>query len=152
MAAETATKADQENEVLIEQGIFRLDERGQPRLIGSRCPACKSVFGGRRRVCLACFGRDLQEHLLGPQGVIHSYTTVHQAGRGSFVQAPYNIVQVRLPEGVIVTAPLVDCDPSGVSMDLPVETKALRFPNESGQTIVTFAFVPSRKGAKESQS
>lgn len=146
MATETAAQAEPGTEVLIEQGLFALDDRGQPRLIGSRCRGCSSVFGGRRRVCLACFGRDLEERLLEPRGVVYSFTTVFQAGRGSFVQAPYNIVQVRIPEGVIITAPLVECDPAAVAIGMPVETKALRFPGESGQVIVTYAWVPAQAG------
>lgn len=153
MAAQAATNPAAGAEVLIEEGLFRLDDAGQPRLLGRRCRGCQAVFLGRRKVCLACFGREMDDALLGPGGVVHSYTTVHQASPAAFVKAPYVIAQVRLPEGVIVTAPLVDCDPAAVTVGLPVETRALRFPGESDQVIVSYAFVPrNRPGGKESRS
>lgn len=145
MTAAPDLAQSQPAERLIEGGLFRLDAGGQPRLIGSRCRACGTVFAGRRAVCLSCFGRELEETLLGPAGKVHSFTTVHQQSRNSLLEAPYMIAQVILPEGVIVTAPLVECSPAEVAIGMAVETGALRFTEPSGDVTVSYAFVPARR-------
>ena len=132
----------QPGERLIEEGLFRLGEDGRPRLIGSRCRACGTVFGSRRRVCLACYSRDLEERELEREGTVHSFTTVHQAGGGVLLPVPYTIVQVSLPGGIVVTAPLVDCAPERVRVGLRVETKAVRFDDPDGGKVVSWAFAP----------
>jgi len=140
-------------ERLIEDGLFRLDAGGQPRLIGSRCRGCRAVFAGRRALCLSSFGRQLEEALLGPGGTVHSFTTVHQQSRNSLLEAPYTIVEVLLPEGVIMAAPLVECMPAEVAIGMAVETRALRFTEPSGDVTVSLAFVPARgKGGKAHQT
>ena len=59
---DTATTVTPESgERLIEEGLFRLDGTGTPRLRGSKCPACGVVFFGRRAVCLACHAAQ-EEH------------------------------------------------------------------------------------------
>jgi hypothetical protein len=128
-------------EHLIEEGLFRLDETGTPRLRGSKCPGCAAVFGGRRSVCLACFRVGMEDTDLSADGEVYSFTTVHQQSVDALIQPPYTVVQVRLPEGVIVTAPLLGTDPQAVSVGLPVRTKAFRFNEVSGDVVVSYAFV-----------
>ncbi len=137
--APSGTEATEER--FIEEGLFRLDETGTPRLRGSKCPGCGAVFGGRRSVCLACFRVGLEDADLSADGEVYSFTTVHQPSADALIQPPYTIVQVRLPEGVIVTAPLLGTEPQAVSVGLPVRTKAFRFSEATGDAVISYAFV-----------
>lgn len=73
------------------------------RLLGSRCRDCGARFFPTRQVCFACTGRKLEETLLGPEGRLYSYTTVHVAPER---MTPYTIGYVDLDEGVRVLAPI----------------------------------------------
>ena len=146
MTSATTVPADS-GERLIEEGLFRLDETGTPRLRGCKCPACGTVFLGRRVVCLACFHLGLDEIDLSAEGEVYSFTTVRQQSSGSLIAPPYTVVQVKLPERIIVTAPLLEIAPDAVAVGLPVRTKAFRFTEPSGQVVVSYAFVPVTTGA-----
>ena len=143
MATTTTTTQPASGERLIEEGLFRLDETGTPRLNGSRCGECGAVFLGRRSVCLACSHLGLAATDLSAEGVVHSFTTVRQQSPDSLLQPPYTVVQVKLPERIIVTAPLLEIAPGAVTVGLPVRTKAFRFTEASGDVVVSYAFVPS---------
>jgi uncharacterized OB-fold protein len=141
----TATTIQPESrERLIEEGLFRLDDTGTPRLRGSKCSACGTVFLGRRFVCLACFDLKLEETDLSAEGEVYSFTTVRQQSPDSLIAPPYTVVQVKLPERIIVTAPLLEIAPGDVAVGLPVRTKAFRFTEPSGQVVVSYAFVAAR--------
>jgi uncharacterized OB-fold protein len=141
MTHAATTVTPESGERLIEEGLFRLDETGTPRLRGSKCPACGVVFLGHRAVCLACFHLGLDDTDLSDRGEVYSFTTVRQQSPDSLIQPPYTVVQVKLPEHVIVTAPLLEIAPEAVSVGLPVRTKAFRFTEPSGQVVVSYAFV-----------
>ncbi|MFQ5381452.1 MAG: Zn-ribbon domain-containing OB-fold protein [Dehalococcoidia bacterium] len=129
-------------EKLIEEGLFQLDEAGEPRLLGSRCTACGAVFGSRRRVCLACLGREMEEHLIVPEGEVQSATTVHQAGGRVVLDIPYVIAQVGVGDRVVVTAPVVDCEPAEIAIGTRVKGRTLRFEDKDGEVVVSWAFAP----------
>ena len=139
-SATTVTPAATER--LIEEGLFRLDESGTPRILGSKCPGCGAIFSGRRVVCLACYRPGLEPADLSATGAVHSYTTVWQRSADSLIQPPYTVVQVKLPEGVIVTAPMLETAPEAVTVGQRVRTKAFRFTEASGDVVVSYAFVP----------
>ncbi len=143
----TAEVQPESGERLIEEGLFRLDETGTPRLRGSMCSACRAVFLGRRAVCLACFRLGLDECDLSAEGEVYSFTTVRQQSPDSLITPPYTVVQVKLPERIIVTAPLLEIAPEAVAVGLPVRTKAFRFTEPSGQIVVSYAFVPAKSWA-----
>jgi len=94
--------ASQPGEHLIENGLFRIDEAGTPLLRGSRCPDCGATFVGTRAICLGCFHVGLDPADLSDRGEVYSFTTVRQQSPDSLIQPPYTVVQVKLPEGVIV--------------------------------------------------
>ena len=133
--------ASQPGEHLIENGLFRIDESGTPLLRGSRCPDCGATFVGTRAICLGCFHVGLDQADLSDRGEVYSFTTVRQQSPDSLIQPPYTVVQVKLPEGVIVTSPLLESPTDEVFVGMAVRTKAFRFTEPSGETVVSYAFV-----------
>jgi uncharacterized OB-fold protein len=89
--------------VPIEEGFFRIpdDPTEQPRLLGSRCPACEEVFFPRRLVCAKCLHEGTEDTELSTQGVIHTWTYCHVPlfGKKDAEVAGYGVAQVDLPEG-----------------------------------------------------
>lgn len=139
------TVTPESGERLIEEGLFRLAENGTPRLRGTKCPACGTVFAGNRAVCLACFRVGLEPHDLSDRGEVHSFTTVRQQSPDSLLQPPYTVVQAKLRDGVIVTAPMLEVEAGKVHVGMPIRTKAFRFEEKSGGTVVSYAFVPAEE-------
>ena len=60
---------------LVPEGIATEAGEDGPVLVGGRCPHCEREFFPRPRYCPGCL-RPTQEHRLGGQGVIYSYTVV----------------------------------------------------------------------------
>jgi hypothetical protein len=82
-------------------GAMAAGADGTVRLRGSRCLRCGTTAFPERQVCFACGSAALGERLLGPYGVLYSYTVVHVApGRPT----PYCIGYVDLDDGVRVLA------------------------------------------------
>ena len=89
--------------VPIEEGFFRIpdDPAEQPRLLGSRCPACGEAFFPRRLVCAKCLHEGTEDMELSTRGTIHTWTYCHvpMFGKKDADVAGYGVAQVDLPEG-----------------------------------------------------
>jgi len=87
------------------------------RLTGSECKRCNEKFFPRRTVCPNCRRRGKIEDIrfLG-EGEVYSYTIIHVASRGFEFLKPYVIALIRLEEGPLLTAQIVDCKPEEVEV------------------------------------
>lgn len=141
----TATQADDKPKgmVPLREGIFRIPTSAgeKPAVIANRCPRCGEHFFPKRAICLACGQIGMEEAYLTGPGKIWTFTIARQTPPGSLIEAPYVIVQVKLPEKVIVGSILSDCDVESVRVDLPVELvleKVKR--DEEGNDVVALKF------------
>lgn len=141
----TATQADDKPKgmVPLREGIFRIPTSAgeKPAVIANRCPRCGEHFFPKRAICLACGQIGMEEAYLTGPGKIWTFTIARQTPPGSLIEAPYVIVQVKLPEKVIVGSVLSDCDVETVRVDLPVELvleKVKR--DEEGNDVVALKF------------
>ena len=58
---------------------FLVEMRDNAKIIGVKCPKCKTVFSPPKGVCDACYV-EMSEHVeVGPGGVIKNCTTLHAA-------------------------------------------------------------------------
>jgi uncharacterized OB-fold protein len=85
-------------------GWIRMDE-GDPRLLGTKCRNCGSVFFPRQTLACrnpACDGRELDEVPLSRRGRVWSWTTNHYAPPPPYVApdpfVPYTVAAVELAE------------------------------------------------------
>ena len=89
--------------VPIEEGFFRIpeDPAEQPRLLGSRCPACGEVFFPRRLVCASCLHEGTEDTELSTSGKIYTWTYCHVPlfGKKDADVSGYGVAQIDLPEG-----------------------------------------------------
>ena len=101
--------------VPIRPGLFEVPKGpgAEPYLIGTRCLDCGRSFFPRRARCAVCFSRSVVDGPLSRRGRIESATAVRQAPVEYRGDVPYALGLVRLPEGVLVHAPLTGKDPGG---------------------------------------
>jgi uncharacterized OB-fold protein len=100
---------------------FRMEDDGQPALMGSRCRACGAVEFPSRPICPACGAEGTEPAAVGRRGRIRASAVVHHAPIG-FV-APYVVALVDLAEGPVVFCPITGCPPddAAVPPGAPVE-------------------------------
>jgi len=141
------TKATEEL-VPLRAGMFEMPDSidGVPRLNGQRCSACREVFASTDRVyCANCGEEALERIQLSAQGVVHTFTVVHQQLKGSLMHPPYVIARVRFPENVTVQSVLTDIEPGDVTIDMPVEACLKQVSeDEHARRVVNVFFRPAR--------
>ena len=94
--------------VPVEEGYFRLADDDAPVLLGSYSPAAKTYFWPRRKRCPITL-EPVEDCELSTEGVIYSWTFVSMPWLGSMELdkgGGFGAVQVDLPEGVRIQAPL----------------------------------------------
>lgn len=94
--------------VPVEEGYFRLADDESPVLLGSYSPAAKTYFWPRRKRCPITL-EPVEDCELSTEGVIYSWTFVSMPWLGSMELdkgGGFGAVQVDLPEGVRIQAPL----------------------------------------------
>ena len=141
----------QRQRVPIEPGFFTIpdDPAEPPRLLGSRCRACREVFFPRREVCAQCLERACEDVTLGTRGVLYTYTYVHFPLFASRRRddGGYGVGQVDLPEGPRVQAVLSGAPGDfriGIEMDLELESVR---DDDRGREVVIYRFRPARSDA-----
>ena len=91
---------------------FWRETEGRYNFRGNRCGVCGAVYFPSRPVCPVCHRQSLGKmedfHLKG-MGEVLSFTVVHESTRNFRLQLPYIMALVRMDEGPVVTAQLVDC-------------------------------------------
>ena len=90
----------EEQWVPVQSGLFPypLAEGEKPALLANRCTRCEKVCFPKRRLCPACFARDMQEIRLEGRGAIYSSTVVHIAPPTG-ITAPYAYGYVDMAAG-----------------------------------------------------
>ncbi len=79
-------------------------------LIGTECQNCCEKFFPPRQFCPTCrrLGKTKDFKFSG-NGEIYTYTVIHAAPEGFEFQKPYVVGIIKLDEGPLVTAQIVDC-------------------------------------------
>ncbi len=135
--------------VPIAEGIFTWPSE-DPRLIGSRCGACKIITFPTQDSCPRCASTEMREQLLERRGRLWAWTTQHfpppsppYAGPTGEAFVPYGIGYVELPGEVKVEARLTEADPERLTEGMEMELVVVPFrTDDKGNEIVTFAFRP----------
>jgi len=91
-------------------------------LVGTYCATCGQKFFPPRNICPACRRKGKVERFkFGGIGEVHSFTVIRVPPTGFEYQKPYVVAIIRLDEGPMFTAQVVDCDPGHVSIGSRVE-------------------------------
>ena len=116
-------------------GFWEACRRGELRL--QRCTACGAWRHHPRPMCPQCGSCDHEWAKASGRGVVYTFTIVHRPTLPAFDDVvPYNVVAVRLDEGVFMISNLVDCPNEQIRIGLPVEVVFDRLTDEV--TLVKF--------------
>lgn len=122
-------------------------EKGEPWLLGNRCPRCGTTYLGKRMACSKCsYSGSFEEVQLSKKGKLYVFSVVYQSIPP--IKTPYVTCVVDLPEGVAVRGALreVEPDPKAVEFDMEVEMffESAGVNNEGSQ-VISFYFRPADK-------
>jgi uncharacterized OB-fold protein len=127
------------------EGLFTMPASSseKPRLIGCRCRSCGTYFYPRRRVCLNCQKREMEQVLLSPRGKLHTFTVFRQAPASGIMVPPYAVGQIELPEGVNVTSVLTgsDFESLDIGMDMEMVLEEVT-KDQEGNGLIAYKFTP----------
>jgi uncharacterized OB-fold protein len=91
-------------------------------LIGTECTHCGEKFFPPRKICPNCRRHgEIRKYKFTGKGEIYSYTIIHAAPDGFEFQKPYPVAIIKLVEGPLVTAQIVDCKPDEIEIGSKVE-------------------------------
>ena len=101
-------------------------------LIGFRCSDCGVSVFGPATFCQSCTSFAVEQVDLGSRGILYSYTIVRIPPAGWPGPVPYVLGQVDLPAGPQVLAEVIDCEPSDLTIGMPVELAIQAVPSQEG--------------------
>ena len=102
---------------------------GPPKLraYGMRCQQCGTLHAWWEKFhCYACNSTDLVEEELAGGGEITNYTVVYYPPRDFLGQEPYVVGHIKMDEGVVMPAPIVDVAAGDVEIGTRVKATLRR--------------------------
>ena len=130
------------------RGLMVMTDEGI-RLRGSRCRSCDTLHFPHAPFCAnpTCSkDRDnVEDQLLGPRGVLWSWTVQHVAAPAPFrhdhIEAPYAVGMVDLAEGIRVLGLMSRTSGLTHGMDVGLEQKVLY--HDGPEPVVTWCWSPA---------
>jgi hypothetical protein len=86
-------------------------------LAGSKCNKCGNVFYPKKRVC-KCGSADLSEFKFSGKGTVVSFSEIHLPPLNFEKRVPYTMAIIKLEEGPMLTAQLVDFEKISIGMEV----------------------------------
>jgi uncharacterized protein len=124
-------------------GLFCLLD-GEPRLIASRCESCSEITFPEQPSCPRCASQGVTRELLGPSGVLWTWTVQTFEPKPPFLAAdsfePFGVGYVELPGRLRVESRLTESDPTRLRIGQPMRLTLIELPGHPEHT--TFAFEP----------
>lgn len=111
--------------------------------MGTKCKRCGEKFFPPRKVCPNCRRKvQVEEFEFSGKGEIYSYTVIYAAPEGFEYEEPYVMAMIKLEEGTLITAQVVDCDVEEVEIGKKVENvfRKVRVKGESGSIRYGYKF------------
>ena len=96
-------------------------------LLVQRCDACGDYQFYPRGICSNCWNGDVRWVVSSGKGTVWTFTVTRQNRTTGFAEeVPYVLAMVELEEGVKMFTNIVECDPSDVTIGMPVEVTFVR--------------------------
>lgn len=107
-------------------------------LVGTACSYCHNVYFPPRHLCPNCRRKDgIKEKKLSGLGEILSFTTINAAPKGFENQAPYTIAAIKLEDGPVITAQIVD-SPEKISIGQQVSAVFRKVHEDGHAGLITY--------------
>ncbi|HET8846637.1 MAG TPA: Zn-ribbon domain-containing OB-fold protein [Ktedonobacteraceae bacterium] len=92
------------------------------RLMIQRCGACGSAHWPVRSHCSVCLSNDLAWVQASGKGTLYTFSLMHQIYHPGFAaEAPYNVAEVDLEEGLRVISTIIGCDNAELRIGMPLQ-------------------------------
>ena len=138
------------NQVLVADGIFRLDDDGRPVLLGSRCTNCGNHMFPRQSGCPRCMFDEQDDIELAQTGTLWTWTVQAFPPKappylGPVGQdfEPYGVGYVELENQVRVETRLTVGEPDQLEIGMEMEiVPHVLTTDEDGNEVLTYAFAP----------
>lgn len=110
-------------------------------LQGTACNTCGSNFFPPRSVCPGCRRKgDVEPFNFSGEGEVFSYTIVRVPPTGFEYQKPYVIAVIKLKEGAMLTAQVVDVDIDAVEVGMPVKVTFRKIIADDSAGIIRYGY------------
>lgn len=127
-----------------------VEKNGVVYLIGSVCEDCGEVFFPQKEIplCAHCQSARVKDLELSAEGVIHSYTVVHQMPAGGYYKGavPFIYGIVEMPEGVHIQGHVIGFGLDEVRIGDRVKVVLDTLFEEDQNEVITYKFAPIRWG------
>lgn len=102
-----------------------------------RCCTCRRLIAYPRSFCPHCGADEVEWETLSGDATVYSFVVVHKSRNRDWTErAPYVPAIVEIEPGALLTTRIVDCDPSTVSVGMPVNVTFEKRPD--GVTVPNF--------------
>lgn len=89
-----------------------------------RCEDCGALQHPPMPRCASCHGESLEWVAISPTASVYAYTVVyHPAHYALADKVPYVLAMVETEDGLKFVTDVVDCDPDGVVIGMPVQLR-----------------------------
>lgn len=133
-----------DNAEIFREDLFTTDDEGRVRLIAGYSKEADNYTFPKYLADPVSFSDDVEERLLSPTGILHSFTIVRRS-MPEF-QVPYGLVLVDFPEKVRVMAQVESEDLEGLQMgeEMALTTGVIK-KTADGRDVISYKFVPVRE-------
>ena len=119
------TKAEQYRKplpVLLPESAEYWQAARRHELVFQKCRSCRQEIFFPRLICHKCLSGDLEWFKSTGQGIVYSYTIIHQVSHESFApDVPYVYAIIELEEGIRMISNIINTDPSKVRIGMNVK-------------------------------
>ncbi|NIP30708.1 MAG: hypothetical protein GTO02_12930 [Candidatus Dadabacteria bacterium] len=129
---------------IFREDLFTTDEEGRVRLIAGYCKESDNWTFPKYLADPVSFSDDIEEKLLSPTGILHSYTVVRRS-MPEFV-VPYILALVDFPEGVRVMAQVETEDAEALTNgeEMAITVGVIKKAPD-GSDVESYKFIPVRE-------
>ncbi len=133
-----------DNAEIFRQDLFTTDDEGRVRLIAGYSKDADNYTFPKYLADPVSFSDDIEEKLLSPTGILHSFTIVRRSMPEFPV--PYGLVLVDFPEKVRVMAQVESADLEGLQMgeEMALTTGVIK-KTADGRDVISYKFIPVRE-------
>lgn len=133
-----------DNTEVFREDLFTTDDEGRVRLIAGYSKDSDNYTFPRYLADPVSFSDDIEDKLLSPTGVLHSFTIVRRSMPEFPV--PYGLALVDFPEEVRVMAQIETDDLDGLQMgeEMAVTTGVIK-KTADGRDVISYKFIPVRE-------
>ena len=113
------------------------------RLVGHKCGNCGTVYFPPRDICIKCHRESIgkiSECNLSGKGEIVSFTIVHDVPPAFARQRPYAMALIKLEEGPILTAQIVDSDMDEIEIGRKVSAVFRRIREDGKSGLIQYGY------------